>query len=187
MCSSSHISYFASHVLIWQSTLSKVDTLGTNATVHFREVSALERVQVTRYPNIQIETWASVQCTMTTWRTGCVSFSLPTEPNTAHMNWYILLKPEMYLSSDCAIFRSVINLCKHPVSILRAFRTKILKRVSAVWLREMSALERVQLQTRYKCILAGTKFAVRFREVSGLESVRLERVDCIAKLTPACY
>ena len=24
-----------------------------------------------------------------------------------------------------------------------------------------------------------TKFAVRFREVSGLESVRLERVDCI--------
>ena len=26
-----------------------------------------------------------------------------------------------------------------------------------------------------------TKFAVRFREVSGLESVRLERVNCIGK------
>ena len=27
-----------------------------------------------------------------------------------------------------------------------------------------------------------TKFAVRFREVSGLESVRLERVDCVLDL-----
>ena len=33
-----------------------------------------------------------------------------------------------------------------------------------------------------------TKFAVRLREVSGLESVRLERVDCIAKprRPPSC-
>ena len=49
---------------------------------------------------------------------------------------------------------------------------------SAVRLREVSALERAQLQ-RYKYNLAGTKFAVRYREVSGLESVHLERVDCI--------
>ena len=54
---------------------------------------------------------------------------------------------------------------------------KFWKKMSAVRLREVSALERVQLQ-RYKCISAGAKFAVRFREVSGLESVRLERVDC---------
>ena len=32
-----------------QSTLSKEDTLGTKATVWFREVSALERVQLQRY------------------------------------------------------------------------------------------------------------------------------------------
>ena len=32
-----------------QSTLSKADTLGTKATVRFREVSALERVQLQRY------------------------------------------------------------------------------------------------------------------------------------------
>ena len=32
-----------------QSTLSKEDTLGTKATVRFREVSALERVQLQRY------------------------------------------------------------------------------------------------------------------------------------------
>ena len=49
--------------------------------------------------------------------------------------------------------------------------------MSAVRLREVSALERVQLQ-RDKCNSAGTKFAVRLREVSALESVRLERVDC---------
>ena len=45
--------------------------------------------------------------------------------------------------------------------------------MSAVRLREVSALERVQLQ-RDKCDSAGTKFAVRFKEVSGLESVRSE-------------
>ena len=49
--------------------------------------------------------------------------------------------------------------------------------MSAIRFREVSALERVQLQ-RYKCNSAGTKFAGRFREVSGLESVCLERVDC---------
>ena len=38
-----------SHSLLLQSTLSKVDTLGTKATVRFREVSALERVQLQRY------------------------------------------------------------------------------------------------------------------------------------------
>ena len=32
-----------------QSTLSKADTLGTKATLRFREVSALERVQLQRY------------------------------------------------------------------------------------------------------------------------------------------
>ena len=32
-----------------QSTLSKADTLGTQATVRLREVSALERVQLQRY------------------------------------------------------------------------------------------------------------------------------------------
>ena len=32
-----------------QSTLSKADTLGTQATVWLREVSALERVQLQRY------------------------------------------------------------------------------------------------------------------------------------------
>ena len=46
-----------------QSTLSKADTLGTKlATVRFREVSTLERVQVTWYPNLQIETSAFVWC-----------------------------------------------------------------------------------------------------------------------------
>ena len=59
---------------------------------------------------------------------------------------------------------------------LVAFQARVIRKVSPVWLGEVSALERVQLQ-RYKCNLAGTKF-VRFREVSGLESVRLERVDC---------
>ena len=48
----------------------------------------------------------------------------------------------------------------------------------AVRLREVSALERVQLQ-RYKCNSAGTKFAVRFGEASGLESVGFERVDYV--------
>ena len=34
---------------VLQSTLSKADTLGTKATVRFREVSALERVPLQRY------------------------------------------------------------------------------------------------------------------------------------------
>ena len=42
--------------------------------------------------------------------------------------WYILSSPETFLWSDCAIFRSVINLCKHPVSVLRGFGTKILNK-----------------------------------------------------------
>ena len=65
--------------LTWiiQSTLSKVDTLRTKATVRFREMSALERAHVTWYPNLQTETRAHSQCTMITWQTGCVSFSRP--------------------------------------------------------------------------------------------------------------
>ena len=51
---------------LMQSTLTKADTLGTKATVRFREVSASERVQVTRYPNLQTETRAHSQCTMIT-------------------------------------------------------------------------------------------------------------------------
>ena len=39
---------------VLQSTLSKADTLGTKATVRLREVSALERVQVTWYLKLQI-------------------------------------------------------------------------------------------------------------------------------------
>ena len=49
--------------------------------------------------------------------------------------------------------------------------------MSAVRLTEMSTLERVQLQ-RDKCNSAGTKFAVHLWEVSALESVRSEMVDC---------
>ena len=48
--------------------------------------------------------------------------------------------------------------------------------MSVVRLREMSALERAQLQ-KYKWNSAWTKVAVHLREVSALESVRLERVD----------
>ena len=48
---------------------------------------------------------------------------------------------------------------------------------ATVRFREVSALERVQLQ-RYKCNSAGSGQNL----LSGLESVRLERVDCIAKL-----
>ena len=33
--------------------VSNADTLGTKATVRFREVSALERAHVTWYPNLQ--------------------------------------------------------------------------------------------------------------------------------------
>ena len=43
----SHISGEAAREL--QSALSKADTLGTKATVRFREVSALERVPLQRY------------------------------------------------------------------------------------------------------------------------------------------
>ena len=58
------------------------------------------------------------------------------------------------------------------MSVLRGFQTKIWKKVSAVGLREVSALERVQLQ-RDKCNSAGTKFVVCFREVSALEKCLL--------------
>ena len=51
-------------------------------------LSALERLQVTRHPNFQIETWALVQCTMTTWWAGCVSFSRPS--GTQHCSYEFL-------------------------------------------------------------------------------------------------
>ena len=79
-------------------------------------------------------------------------------------------------ASHCAIFRSGINLRKHPVSILRGFLN-------------LSALERVtQLQRRDQWNSAGAKFAVYLGEVSTLESVHLERVDCISilKASPDC-
>ena len=40
-------------------------------------LSTLERVQVTWYPNLQIETRAFVQGTMITWQTSCISFTRP--------------------------------------------------------------------------------------------------------------
>ena len=51
---------------------------------------------------------------------------------------------ETYLSlSVCAIFRSVINLREHPVSVLRGFSTKgLVKKVSVVRLIESSITER---------------------------------------------
>ena len=103
-----------------------------------------------------------------------------TKPNTGHTNFERtrfcnLGTEETYLSSDCAIFRSVIKLRKHLVSVLRGFSNQNFE-VSVV--REVTALKRVQLQ-RDKWNSAGTKSAVRLREVSALESVRLERVDCI--------
>ena len=44
--------------VVIQSTLSKADTLGTRFTVRLREVSALERVHLTRHRNIKTETSA---------------------------------------------------------------------------------------------------------------------------------
>ena len=49
---------------------------------------------------------------------------------------------------------------------------------ATVQFREVSALERVQLQ-RYKCNSAGSGPNL----LSGLESVRLERVHCICRLS----
>ena len=84
----------------------------------------------------------------------------------------------MYLSSDCTISRSVTNLHKHPVSLLRSFSNQNFeKKVSVVHPREVSVSERAQLQ-RDKWNSAGTRFAVRLRKVSALESVGLERIDC---------
>ena len=48
--------------------------------------------------------------------------------------------------------------------------------MSTVRLREVSALERVQLQ-RDKCDWAGTKFAARLREVSALERVKEKKKE----------
>ena len=80
----------------------------------------------------------------------------------------------MYLSSDCAIFRYVINVRKHLVSSWEVFRTKNFEKVSVLHLREVSALERAQVQ-RDKWNSAGTQI------YCPLQSVRLERVDCIEK------
>ena len=130
-------------VMALQSTLSKADTLGTKATVRFRESSYY---LIPEPPNWNLGFRTSVQ-----WPHDGPDASLLavlTEPNTAHTNWYIILHPETYLSSDCAILTSVINLCKHPVSVLRNFRTKILKKSvrcpawRGVRLRESSVTER---------------------------------------------
>ena len=45
---------------------------------------------------------------------------------------------------------------------------------------DISWLNYLLQSTLSKAEILGTKSAVRFREVSGLESVRLERVDCIS-------
>ena len=54
--------------------------------------------------------------------------------------------------SDCAM-SSVINLRKHPVSLLKGFSNQNFakKLVSVVRLREVSVLERVQAETSYTC------------------------------------
>ena len=73
-----------------QLTLYKADTLGTKATVRFGEMSALEGVHVTIwYPNLQIETRAFVQ---SLYEPVAPLLAILTDPNTAHTNWYILLK-----------------------------------------------------------------------------------------------
>ena len=154
--------------MVIQSTLSKADTLGTKATVRFREVSALERVQVTNTRTSKLKPGLSysVQCS---------------RPNGSQHTSYEFV----YFIKTRDV--PVIRLCYFQVFYkfvltsgvrFERFQTKIWKKVSTVRLREVSALERVQLQ-RYKCNSAGIKFAVRFREVSALESVHLERVDCI--------
>ena len=120
-----------------QSTLSKVDTLGTKATVRFREVSALERVQVTWNPNLQIETWAFVQCTMTTWWTGCVSFSRPdgTRHNSYEFVYFIKTRdvPVIRLRYFQVCYKFVLT---SGVRFER-FRTKMLKKMCP-----LSGLER---------------------------------------------
>ena len=61
---------------------------------------------------------------------------------------YELVARDVYLSSDCAIFRSVINLRKHPLSVLRDFRTMLKKKnvhcpaYRGVGLRESSVTEK---------------------------------------------
>ena len=134
-------------------------------------MSALERVQVTWYPNLQC-TWS---------HDGPVASLLVTltEPSTAHANFerlWISLQTKLVIvnlgTGDARhqiALPSGLFLRKDPVSVLGGFRTKLLKKVPAVQLIEVSTLERVQLQ-RDKCNSAGTtKLAVRLREVSALE------------------
>ena len=82
------------------------------------------------------------------------------------------------LLSDCANFLEFWTCYKisktSGVRFEKFFEPTCWKKVSAVRLREMSALERVQLQ-RNKWNSAGTKFCLPYR------GVRLERVDCMFK------
>ena len=73
---------------VYSQLSPKRTPFGTEATVRFREVSALERVHVTWYPNLQTETRAFVQCTMIAWRTGGVSFSHPN--GTRHSSYELV-------------------------------------------------------------------------------------------------
>ena len=139
-----------------QSTLSKADTLGTKATVRFREVSALERVQVTWYPNLQFESWAFVQCTMTTWWTGCVSFSRPNGTQHSSYEFVYFIKTRDVPVIRLRYFQVCYKFVLTSGVRFERFRTKILKKkVSAVRLREVSALERVQLQRYTSAIRQG--------------------------------
>ena len=86
--------------------------LEPKATVRFREVSALERVNVNLIP--KSPNWdQSSSCSVQWSHDGPVVslLAILTEPNTAHTNF-----KRLWIS-----LRSVINLCKHPVSVLRGF------------------------------------------------------------------
>ena len=112
-----------------QPTLSKADTLGTKATVGFREVSALERVQVAWYPNLQIESWAFVQCKMTTWWTGCVSFSRPNGTQHSSYEFVYFIKtrdvPVIRLRYFQVCYKFVLT--SDSGVRFKRFRTKMLK------------------------------------------------------------
>ena len=112
------------------------DTLGTKATVCFREGSTLEIVHVTYSWTSKLNSGLSYS----KWSHDELVASLLailSEPNTARTNfvnhqncsfccsiWFIWVR-EMSLSSDCTIFRPVLNLHKHPISFWGVFRPKI--------------------------------------------------------------
>ena len=79
-------------------------------------MSASERIHVTWYTNLQIETRAFVQCTLITWRTSCVSFSRPN--GTQHSSYelvYFVKSRDVINCHQTALFQVCINLRKHPV------------------------------------------------------------------------